>query len=493
MKRYLRIGAVLLLFLTVASLREALAGPPYLSFSTDSNGRVFYVQPPYLPERVIDNAGVAGESEEEAALTVSLNSPEDLFVDSRDHLYIVDTANNRVLHLDDRDRIVKTVGEEEGGGQLNGPQGIYVDDSQTMYVADTKNKRIAVFDAEGRFVREYEKPSSPYLPDSYGFEPTKIAVDGRGMMYVATRNGIYGLMLMDSKKGEFHGFFGPNRTPYNFVDDLKRRFFTKDQLAKELKKLPGSITNLSIDSDGFIYTTSVDLKRGQLKKLNYAGQDLLGDRKYGDRSARIGEESLFVDLAVDRFGNISAIDARTGRVYQHDAEGNLIFAFGSKDEGYNKMGLVIYPSSIAVDSSGSIYVLDKLANAIQVFRPTAFGDLVHKASMLYSNGQYEESEKLWSEVLHLNSKYYRAHLGLAKSYYKKEQWKAAMAEFKKARDVTGYSNAYWHVRMIWLQKHFNTIATSLLALAAGWYAATLLQRRIRKKGGRMFGNDHRSI
>lgn len=454
---------------------------PYRTFSYDSGNGEFYVQPAYVPFGYIGLNLVPPESGGPA----NLNNPNDLFIDDADNMYIVDTKNNRIVHLDANRRYIRTIGTVEGPGQLKEPNGIYVNESN-VYVADTGNKRIAVYDRSGKFEREYKRPDTTLLPKSFEFEPTKLTVDKRGFLFITTNNGYQGLIVLDSEEGAFQGFFGANRVPFNLIDYLKRKVYTEDQLKKEIKKLPGTVSNVMIDRDGLIYTTSISVSNGHIKKLNFAGKDLLGEKVYGDRYVRINEETLFRDIAVDRSGNMTAIEAQSGYIYQYDSQGGLLFAFGGKNAGFNKLGLFDYPSSIAVDSKGNLYIADRVSNLIQIFRQTEFAQLVHKANELFMLGKYEESEGYWREVLHLNSKYYKAHLGLAKSHYRKGDWQTALKEYRLAKDVQGYSDSFWQIRVLWLQNNFGIVSTSILVLIILYYVGKKVwkNKKWRKGDGR---------
>jgi DNA-binding beta-propeller fold protein YncE len=456
---------------------------PYRTFSYDNQGRPFFVQSAYIPNGFI---GFNLVPSDEGSASPNLSEPGDIFIDNRDHLYIADTKNNRILHLDQNHKLVEVIGapsDKPSPGALNEPNGVFISEDHTIYVADTGNKRIAVFNSTGTFIREYKRPETTFLSKSFQFEPTKLIVDKRGFLYIATNNGYQGLLVINSQDGNFQGFFGANRVPFNPIDYLKRRVFTKEQLDKEIAKRPGTVSNVKVDKDGLIYTTSISVDKGQIKKLNFSGKDLLGEKVYGPRFLAINEERLLVDVTVDKMGNMTAIDAQSGTVYQYDPLGELMFAFGNKNAGFNKLGLFNNPASIDIDSKGNLYIVDQSANLIQIFSPTEFALLVHKATELFMLGKYEESEAPWKEALHLNSNYYKAHLGLAKSYYRKGDWKGAMAEFRNAGDTAGYSDAFWQVRYLWLQQHFNLMASLVVAFVVIFYIwkFVLWKKWIRRK------------
>lgn len=446
---------------------------PYQTFIYDTAGKGYESQPAYLPD---------------SFMLSDMKTPEDLFIDARDHLYIADTGNNRILHFDEQYRLQSVIDFKQGEGKLNEPNGVFVLRDGTLYVADTKNGRIAVFNDKGEYMKSYKRPVTPLLPESFLFQPTKVAVDERGFLYVATRNGYQGLLLIDPT-GQFEGFYGANRVEFKVTDSLKRLFFTKEQMQKELLKLPGTVSNVTLGPDTFLYTTSISVTKGQIKKLNFDGKDLLGEKMYGTTRLKQGQQNQFTDIAVDVKGNMTAIDAQFGTIYQYNSLGELMFGFAYKNEGFQKLGLFMYPAAIAVNSKGTLAVLDRNSNIVQLFKPTPFGDVFHQAMELYIQGEYDASVKPWQEVLHLNSKVSRAHLGLAKALYKQGRWKDAMAEFREAGDVQGYSDAYWQVRLIWMQKHFTTVVwIGAIAAAVLW-----ILWKWRKSGYRRKRNDAMEI
>lgn len=441
-----------LFFLPESQVQAAL---PYETYSFDSQGVRFPVQAAYIPERMIGLE--SGE--------LRFDRPEDIMIDHHNNLYVVDSRNNRIVRLNENYEQTMIYGDADGDGALKRPEGVFVTDDGLVYIADTGNRRVALFQADGTFISEFKKPDSEYLPDNFRFEPMKLVVDQRGVMYLTLKSGYQGLMLVDIENGQFRGFFGMNQVSFNLLDSLKRKFFTDAQMSMEGDKLPGTISNVTIDDQGLIYTSSVRVSSRQLKKLNYSGADLLGDKVYGEKHLKSGQERMFTDLTVDRSGIITAVDNQSGVIYQYDADGEILFAFGGKDEGYRKLGLLDQPTAIEVDSSGKLYVSDSGANAIYVYRPTDFALKVLDAKRLTLDGRYRESEGPWSEVLHLNSKYYMAHLGIGKSNYSQGLWEKSMGYFKSANAVSEYSKAFWQVRLNYMQSHFTLIAFVLLAAA----------------------------
>jgi tetratricopeptide (TPR) repeat protein len=233
------------------------------------------------------------------------------------------------------------------------------------------------------------------------------------------------------------------------------------------------------DAEGFIYTTTLGTETNQLKRLSPVGVDTLniGERRYGGRfDAGPFEVPSFLDLAVDKDGVITALDLQSSKVYQYDKLGNFLFVFGGLGD---QNGLFVTPSSLAQAADGTVYIVDKGRNRIDLFRTTPFADLVHDASRLFVDGRYKEAEGMWNEVLHLNSNFELAYLAIGKSLYKAENYKEAMHYFELARSRTDYSNAFKEYRKEYIREHFAWICLVIIAIIIALrYVIPFLWRRL---------------
>lgn len=63
-----------------------------------------------------------------------------LFISDDDSLYVVDTGNSRIVHMDKDGRLLNLIGDTEGSGKLQEPKGVFVKEDGTVYVADTKTR-----------------------------------------------------------------------------------------------------------------------------------------------------------------------------------------------------------------------------------------------------------------------------------------------------------------------------------------------------------------
>lgn len=470
---------------------------PYETYYKDGFGQLVRTQAAYVPGDILGyNAEIPALEGSGEPSVLRLNGPKDIFVDGKDHIYIADTGNNRIVHLDGDGAYVRELTVSDS--PLNRPSGLFVDGNGDIYIADTGNNRVVRLNADGELLKSFGRPETSYLPESFKYDPVNIVVDKRGFLYIVTLGAFQGLVQLDPE-GEFISFFGPNKVSFSLFDAFKRFVYTREMYQRELKKLPGAIANAAIDDDGFIYTVTKEIETGQLKKLNIAGLDQLegkgdfaslqGDRAYGEYMYhwQRGVNPQLSDVTVDAAGNMTVIDSIWNNISQYDAFGNLLFFWGGDIiTATSKTGVVKTPAAIAGNSKGELLVLDSTNNLIQSFRPSEFGALVHRANALTREGRYEESEPLWEEVHRLHAQYTPALIGLAKAAYKREDYKRAQSLYDRAGVVDGYSESFWQNRLVWFQDRFGVLMNIALALGVLYLLWARLSRRLKPKRGWSF-------
>lgn len=467
---------------------KASAGESYETYYKDQFGQLYRTQSAYRPSGVLGgDIRIPDPDNPGETIRSPLSKPQDLFVDEEDGIYIADTGNNRIVHLDGTGGLIRLL--EVPDSPLNGPQGVFVHGNGDIYIADTGNHRIVRLDRDGKLVKTFERPQSKLIPDTFKYDPVKLVVDKRGFLYIATLGGYQGLLQLDTE-GRFQSFFGSNKTAFSAADAVKRLLYTREMYAREISKLPGSITSVDIGADGFIYTVTKEVEQAQIKKLNIAGLDQLAvknensgkkeERSFGEYIWRSADGSLpqLNDAAVDADGNITVVDTKLNIVSQYDGNGNLLFFWGGQTGGQTaKRGVVTMPSAVETNSRGDLLVLDSENHIIQTYRLSEFGALVHKANSLTQDGRYSESEPLWKEVARQNAYYSPALLGLAKAAYQKGEFERAEKLFREAGWAQGYSDSFWQTRLLWFQNHFGLLMNAALVLIG----LHLLWRRLRRR------------
>lgn len=394
----------------------------------------------------------------------TLNHAEDLFVDSNDNLYVVDTGNNRILKLSFEGKVLAEYTEGYGLA-FKGPKGVYVHTDGSIWVADTGNYRIVRLDANGRDMEVYYRPESALLEESFTFAPEKIYVSVTGYIYVLKGMN---LMLLDSQN-EFRGYVGAVRVPFNLQRFLIRAFGTKSQIERTIKQQPSSYNNFMIASDGMVYGILANEKTGQIRKLNSVGTNTFPEQPYGydipldDVNYKT---SRFSDINVMDNGILTLADQATGLLYQYNQDGDLLAIFGGT--GSTK-GTYTNPISVVSDSTGRLYVLDFTTNTVTVLAPTRFISLIHEAVSLYDVGEYTASKDYWEQVLEIDSNYGLAHSGYAKVLYKEDKFKEAMDQYYLGNDKEGYSKCFSEYRHQLFRRYFGWVVLAIVLLCGGFW------------------------
>ncbi|MBD2863234.1 YIP1 family protein [Paenibacillus oceani] len=486
-----RILMLLVLTLAVAVAvmpMTAFAEVPYWTNSKEKQGRLIWTQPAYTPVGIFGKDLTVPDKDKPGATKASpLQNPKDIFIDKSDNIYVADTGNNRIVQFDSNGKWIRYIEATVEGKPLNKPEGVFVTDDGIIYIADTGNKRVVRVNKDGS-TKEYGRPPSKFIPEAFKYDPTRLVVDKRGFLYIAVLGGYQGLLQLDPE-GNFQSFYGANATVFSPLDAMKRLLYTKEMYANEISKLPGAISSVAVDNDGFMYTTTAGqgIKKNQIKKLSIRGMNLLktdtdvyGEvRRMDIRFATGGQVTpQLIDLAVDSNGNITAIDSSYKYINQYDANGNLLFFWaGPSSANTTQLGLMKNPVALDASSRNDLYLLDGQEGVVQIFRLSEFGIKVNEANKLTLAGRYEESEGPWREVLRLNANFSPAMLGLAKAAYKQGNYEEARDLFKRAEDHKGFSNAFWQIRLQWFQKNFSLMATIVLVLVIG---LALFERLTRK-------------
>ena len=441
----------------------------------------------------------------------AFKEPKDLFVDSRNHLYIVDTGNNRIVELDEDNRLVRELAEFKEGAKiltLSSPSGIFVKENGNMLIADTNNKRIIEVDGEERIVQEYRQPTTDVNFSGIDFLPVKVLADSRDFVYVLCK-GLYQGAVSYNREGEFLGYFGTNKVEVTLdvlVSQFWKSIMTQEQIAKMEKTVPEEFTNFDIDEKGFIYTCTElsDSQSNQIKKINPSGTNVMQpntmiksayQNRFGDLDIKYyqGEmiQSRFVDVAYYNdgvIGYVNCLDFTKGRIFQYTAENSrLICIFGGTA---SQTGTFQNAAALACRGE-DILVLDSAKNNVTVFEPTDYLRSIHAALARYEEGDYTGAMACWRTVLARNSNLEMAYAGMGNVCYNQGDYVAAMRYFKRGYDKNGYAKALKYYRKDLITRNFPLVLT-VLVVGGGALAVFLNRKRLARllhgKSGRKGGN-----
>jgi sugar lactone lactonase YvrE len=258
-------------------------------------------------------------------------------------------------------------------GALEAPMGIAFDErAKEVWVTDTKNSIVGCFTPEGVPLFAF---TSNLLK-----EPSKIAVDAKGRLYVLDNDrskikvftyrgeplGVaklpglpekpnFGALAFDA---DGNLYVGENEScqVLVFSPDGKPRG-RMGQCGSE----PGqfqAITGIGVSKD-FVAVIDAQVVAVQLfdRKGNFV-------RGWGAHDMGIQNFSLPQSIALDSRGHVVAIDMIRHEIKFFDIEGNFLDRFGGMGA---RLGQVTYPAGLAVDAADHLYVVEKGNARVQVF------------------------------------------------------------------------------------------------------------------------------
>ena len=446
MKKVIRISLLVFILLLALPGELASADTPYHTWALGPGGYPILTQDAYSPVAEVD---------------VPANAPEDMFIAPDGTFYIADTGGGRILKMRDF-TVAATIGE----GQLEGPTGVYVDNKGTLYVADGKKNEIFIFAPDGTLRTHFGRPSEPLYGKDREFLPRKLAVDARQNIYVVSEGSVDGVAQMNID-GHFIGYFASNASEMSLKMVLQRMFLTKQQLAQFVKNEAASPSNITIDNQSMVYTVTAGTSRYQaIRKFTISGKNIFPNT-WGSTTLR--------DIDVSEDGLVLAVDG-DGQMYEYNLNGSLLFYFGAKDTGDQRMGTLRNPSAVG-RYQDRIYVLDKDKNALVVYQSTAFARTVHDGMRLYVNGFYQEAKPYFEQVLNLNGSLVISYQAIADAYFKEGKYQQALESYRYAESRDGYSQAFWELRNQALQKYLSPAILMIIGLTVFQSVGSGLERR----------------
>lgn len=463
MKRIFRTFLIIFILLSILSVNVFATESTSYTYTQSVNKEWVRTQDAYMPGSIM--------------LSEKLTSPNDIFIFG-DNIYIADTTegenqSGKILIYNTKSEKISVLGEDF----LKNPSGIFVND-EAIFVADKSAYAVYKLSHKGEILMTLTRPKSYLFSDKSQYIPTNVIVTKQGIIFVCGEGSYEGLMQFDND-GVFEGYFAANATKLTFSERIQELIFNEEQMESLLNRIPNPIFNMDISDRGLVYSVTqleattlwsvASQTENAVKYHNMAGADILS-------SDLIEGEHNFSDVAAFRDGLSFAVTS-TGIIYEYDDSGNVIFSFGGLATS-DRSGHFTNAVAIDVDSKGNIYVLDKERAFIQVFFPTDFADSTHQALYDLAQGNYENSEKIWLELLSLNGMSFIAHKGYGKMLYQQMRFKEAAEEFKIIKDKESYSECIWEIRNIWFQNNLSLIfGVAIFALVV-----VLLFGFLKKKG-----------
>jgi DNA-binding beta-propeller fold protein YncE len=264
-------------------------------------------------------------------------NPYGIALNSSGRIYVTDAGGYCIHILSSSGGTLKRFGSPGGYGEkLNFPQGIALDDQNRIYVVDSNNGRVAVFSDEGRLLNSFGDVGG--TPGSF-FSPRGISLLADGTICVADyRNHRIQLLDSSGKCKQTIGSLGDDPTGIPVGSQrIHLRLPTSVAYNESLKRF-------------YI----VDSKHGRICVVSRDGGFLF---EFGS-SKDSNNLNLPEGIALDNKGNVYVADTMNHRVQAFDSEGKHLRTITQEIE---------YPTSLAVDSSEHLMVVDARKRSVLVF------------------------------------------------------------------------------------------------------------------------------
>jgi len=326
-----------------------------------------------IPNEIVTVSTLAGGNEQGGfadgqGSAARFFEPIGIAVDTVGNLYVADERNNRIRIVTPSGEVSTLAGGEEGfaDGQgstarFNRPSGIAIDAVGNLYVTDYYNDRIRKVTPNGEV--STLAGGKEGFADGEGsaarfYAPSGIAIDAVGNLYVTDyyNNRIRKV----TPNGEVSTLAGGEK---GFADGegSAARFYAPSGIA--------------VDAAGNLYVA--DYGNNRIRKVTPAGEvsTLAGDgiRGFADGQGRNARFDLPKGITIDAADTLYVADYLNDRIRKVTLDGEVSTLAGGGDEenpadGQGRAARFGWPSGIAVDAAGNLYVTDGANNRNPVDR-----------------------------------------------------------------------------------------------------------------------------
>jgi len=343
-----------------------------------------------------------------AALSAGL-LPEGLGTDGAGDLYIADQFNHRVRKVTPDGRIRTVAGTGVSGSSGDGgpataarlaqPRGLAVDPSGNLYIADAEANRVrrvaangVITTVAGNGVIDSTGDGGPATAAALRVA-LDVAVDSAGTLFIATATSIR-KVTPGGTISTFAQFSGTNGSStctgsgaWGVALDAARNLYAADPNCSGLDRVSpsgivthlrsGGFTDVAVDAIGNVYVSVSDFDNHDVGKLAPSGQfttvagggtaGYSGDGGPATAALLYGPSGLAADsdvLYIADSGNhrvrMIAPNRKAGTIAGSGVPGS------AGDGGAAAAAQLNFPSGVAVDRAGNVYVADSANNRIRV-------------------------------------------------------------------------------------------------------------------------------
>jgi sugar lactone lactonase YvrE len=305
--------------------------------------------------------------------TATFNEPTALAVDASGDIFVADYGNNLIREVSAAGTVTTVAGNGTQGSvnaiaanaSFNGPTGLCLDASGNIYIADNNNNQVRMISA-GNVTTIAGSDSIGAVDgigaNAYFFGPTGIVNDGNGNLYV-TDAGNNLIRKVVPSTGQVSTIAGSTNPSFGNGALLSASF--------------NNPSGIAIDGSGNLYVS--DMLNNMIREVNLNSQMVTTVAGSNDTTADVnGPDStaLFyypTGIAVDASGNIFVAEYVTNVIREINTNGTVTTFAGNGQAGWvDSAGTKAEfngPSGLAIDKSGNLYVADTYNNVIRKITP----------------------------------------------------------------------------------------------------------------------------
>jgi uncharacterized protein (TIGR03437 family) len=331
-------------------------------------------------------AGGAPPPTPAAAASTTIGQPNRVMVDASGNVYF--SSLNCVFKMDGSGNLTLIAGNSRPGfsgdggpatqAQLNAPQGLALDKAGNLYIADSKNNRVRIVSAAG-IINTFAGTGqvSPGGANTYNdgglatgallHLPAGVAVDTGGNVYIAdtgdnlirkvTTDGLINSIAGDS----YPSYLGDGslavtselHTPEDVAVDSSGNVYISDSANAVIREITASTGIINFIA-GNVTAATAGASTGT-PNIGYSGD--------GAAANLAGLVTPF-GLTVDSSGQVYFAENGDSRIRKIDTKGNISTIAGNGTAGFTGDGStgttaeISFPTGVAVDSSGNVYIAD---------------------------------------------------------------------------------------------------------------------------------------
>jgi len=263
--------------------------------------------------------------------------PADIAVAADGTLFLADTKNHAIVHIDPAGTLLYRWGSFSGSeqtpsaptGTFNEPWGIGLAPDGTIYVADTWNHRIQVFTAAGEYLRSWGQFGQGVEPSGL-FGPRDVAVGHDGLIYVSDTGNKR--IVVYTSEGEYVTQIGGEG----------------DQLGKFVEPV-----GIAFSEAGDLYVADEGNRRVQVLAVGEAGE--MNPKAAWSVDAWPHNDMLYKPYLCVLGERVFLTDTESGSVIEYTTSGELRARYDLNSTGVLNYGLVY---GIAPQADGALWVSD---------------------------------------------------------------------------------------------------------------------------------------